>query len=170
MPLAHGGLVAKRPGGEGSADQRKPEEATSVLSASVPGLCVILSEAEGSPRSDALLRPPPRTAMERARTENQKKEHRFALREYSGQAPVVRLQQLPLRMTDCNSERSEGSANRPTTEAALGHWVEGSTLALWPRKFRGELFTLIPAKDVWHSSLRYRCHMLNQSGPQITWN
>ena len=27
-------------------------------------------------------------------------ENRFALREYSGQAPILRLQQLPLRMTE----------------------------------------------------------------------
>jgi len=39
----------------------------------------------------------------------EKKEHRFALREYSGQAPILRLQQLPLRMTERENGRSIAS-------------------------------------------------------------
>jgi hypothetical protein len=75
------------------------------------GLCVILERSEESrlPKACAEKRSTSKKPFVDLNASRQKRigrneskektEHRFALREYSGQAPILRLQQLPLRMT-----------------------------------------------------------------------
>src|SRR5216683_4816773 len=79
----------------------------------IPGpsiFCVILSEVEGSPRSDS---PSFRFqfALASSLGDGGGEEYRFA--------EILRLQQLPLRMTDRDSERSEYRHEAGRRESSL---------------------------------------------------